>query len=77
MFIAFFNSISDQFHKEPFEAVSFDEKVDVCLKSVNEFLLIIEAFHGKNICQLEKCQIGLFLRISIIMSAKEGKVLVF
>ena len=61
MAITFFNPISDNFHRKPTNASYPDEKIEVCVGNINEFLSIIKTFHGIRKCNLERCQVRLFL----------------
>ena len=46
MSVAFYNPISDSFHKSICEASNFDEQVDSCIENIYEFIAIIQKFHG-------------------------------
>ena len=61
MAIAFFNPISEDFHGKPINASYPDEKIEVCVGNINKFLSIIKTFHGIHKCNLERCQVRLFL----------------
>lgn len=59
MSVAYYSPVSDSFHKKIYETISFEEKLDVCVDNIDEFLSVILDFCGLRKCQLEKCQIGL------------------
>ena len=58
MAIAFFNLISEDFHTKHSNASYPDEKIEVCVDNIHNFVSI---FHGLRKCDLENCQIRLFL----------------
>ena len=57
MSIAFFNLISDDFHRKLSNSSSFDNKVDPCVDQFHEYMI---TFHGKRKCDLERFQVSLF-----------------
>ena len=59
MAIAFFNPISEDFHIKVTNATYHDEKVEVCVNNIAEFLSIIKTCHSIRKCNLEKCQVNL------------------
>lgn len=61
MVVVFYNPISEEFHNKPHNSCNLDEKIDACVQYVHEFLSIIQTFHGTRKCNLEKCQVGLFV----------------
>ena len=60
MAIAFYNPISEDFYKKLHNSCDLEEKIDVSINNIHEFLSIINTFHG--ICKrnLERCQVRLF-----------------
>lgn len=57
MAIAFCNLISEDFYKERHNSFDLDEKIDVCIDNIHEFLSIIWTFHGIRKCNLERYQV--------------------
>ena len=55
-----YNPISDNFQEKLTNSSSFDKKVDTCVNNLDEFLSIVEKFHGIHKCNLERCQVMLF-----------------
>ena len=62
MAITFFNPITEDFHIKPTNATYLDEKIEVCVDNIGEFLSIIKTCHSIRKCDLEKCQVKLFLK---------------
>ena len=62
MAIAFFNPISEVFHIKITNATNHDEKVEVCVNNIAEFLSIIKTCHSICKCNLEKCQVKLSIK---------------
>ena len=54
MTVAFYNPISDSFYKSICEASNFDKQVDSCIENINEFVAMIQKFHGVHNCQIKK-----------------------
>ena len=61
MAIAFFNPISEDFHIKFTNATYHDEEIKVCVDNIAEFLSIIKTCHSICKCDLEKCQVKLFI----------------
>ena len=61
MAIAFLNPISENFHIKLTNATYHDKKIEVCVDNIAEFLSIIKTYHGVHKCDLEKCQVKLFI----------------
>ena len=59
--IAFFNPVSEDFHIKLTNATYHDEKIEVCVDKIAEFLSIINTCHSIRKCDLEKCQVKLFI----------------
>ena len=62
MDIAFFDPIPEDFHRKLTNATYVDEKIEVCVDNIGEFLPIIKTCHSTRKCNLEKCQVNLFLK---------------
>ena len=58
--IAFFTLTSGSFYQKIQKVSSFDEKVNLCIKNVDEFCAIIKKFHELRGCPLDGCVVGLF-----------------
>ena len=61
MAIAFFNPISEDFHIKLSNASYPDGKIEVCVNNIHNFVSVIKTFHGLRKCDLERCQVRLFL----------------
>ena len=61
MAIAFLNPISADFYIKLTNATYHDEKIEVCVNNIAEFLFIIKTCHSIHKCNLEKCQVKLFI----------------
>ena len=61
MAIAFFIPISEDFHTKLSNASYPDGKIEVGVDNIYNFVSIIKTFHGLRKCDLEKCQVQLFL----------------
>ena len=59
MAIAFFNLISDDFHRKLSNSSSFDIKVDACVDHFHEYMI---TFHRIRKCNLERFQVRLFFK---------------
>ena len=58
---AFFNPMSEDFHRKLTNATYLDKKIEVCVNNIGEFLFIIKTCNSICKCNLEKCQVKLFL----------------
>ena len=61
MTIPFFDPISEDFHIKLTNATYHDKKIEVYVDNIAEFLSIIKTDHGIHKCDLEKCQVKLFI----------------
>ena len=61
MAITFFNPISEDFYIKLTNATYHDEKIEVCVNNIAECLSIIKTCHSIPKCDLEKCQVKLFI----------------
>ena len=53
MAIAFYNPISEDFYNKLHNSCDLDEKIDVCIDNIHEFLTIAQTVLGVCKCNLE------------------------
>ena len=56
-----FNPTSEDFHTKLSNAGHLNGKIEVCVNNIHNFVSIIKTFHGIRKCDLERCQVQLFL----------------
>ena len=62
MVIAFYNPISEDFYNRLHNSCDLEEKIDVYIDNIHEFLSIVQTFELWNIGKfnLERCQVRFF-----------------